>query len=335
MRRPRAVWVNTGLAILLGGSGLAAYLTIGDPPKAGTATTRRATAARGTLTATVSGTGNAQSASSVGVNFAGSGGILTAVYVRPGAKVTAGQQLARIDPTSAQQSLQTAQSQLASAQAQYDQTAAGATSLQRQKDRLAVQSAQLSVTAAKSSLAAATQQLSLDTAQQNQLVATAKANLKAGTGTAAQVTQAQQQQVSTLTRDRQSVTQAQQQVSTAANQLAQQRLAAIAAATVNPTALAQARAQLNSAKIVVAQAKKAVDQTLLTAPQAGTVISVSAKVGQTVSGGGSTSFSSSVLVDLVLGIVRGGWILGRVIERVGLVLRKFVVRLEQFVHRHR
>lgn len=71
LQKPKVVWVNTGLAVLLVGTG--------------------------TLTATVTGTGNVASASQDGVNFAGSGGTLVAVYVRSGQEVTAGQRLARID----------------------------------------------------------------------------------------------------------------------------------------------------------------------------------------------------------------------------------------------
>jgi multidrug efflux pump subunit AcrA (membrane-fusion protein) len=237
VRRPKAVWVNTGLAVLLAGAGLGAYLSIGDPPKAQLTAGRRVTVAAGTVTSTVGGTGNAASASSVGVDFAGSGGTLTALYVQPGQKVTAGQPLARIDTTSAQQTLQTAQAQLASAQAQYDQTANGATAVQRQKDQLAIRSAQLSLNAANSSLTEAKQQLATDTAQQNQLVAQAQADLRAGTGTQAQLSQAEQTRTATLAKDRQAITQAQQQVA-GARTSSPQRLTATANATPTASAVA-------------------------------------------------------------------------------------------------
>jgi multidrug efflux pump subunit AcrA (membrane-fusion protein) len=293
VKRPRAVWVNTGLTILLAGAGLSAYLSIGDPSQAETTTGRTVTASQGTLTATVTGTGNAVSASQVGVNFAGSGGTLTAVYVKPGQKVTAGQKLARIDDTAARQNLQAAEAQLVSAQAQHDQTVSGGTAVQRRKDQLAIESARLSVRSANNTLATAKHQLAADTVQQNQLVAQAQLSLRSGTGTQAQLTQAEQTRTNTLAKDRQAITQAQQQVAGAKNQLAQQELTA--EQNQNPTAasIAQANASLNSAKISVAQARKAVDQTVLTAPQAGTVISVSAKVGQTAGGGGSSASSSS------------------------------------------
>lgn len=292
MKRPRPVWINTGLAILLGAAGLGAYLTIGDPPQAQTNVGRRATAQTGTLTSTVTGTGNAASAQQSGVNFV-TGGTLTALYVQAGQKVVAGQQLARIDDTSAQQALQTAQAQLTTAQAQYDQTVGGATSLQRQKNQLAIQSAQLGLTSATGTLKSAKQQLSTDTVQQNQLVAAAQAALRAGTGTQAQLTQAEQTRSSTLAKDQQAITQAQQQVAGAQNQVSQAKLTATADNTPTPAAVAQSSAALTGAKIAVSQARKALAQTLLTAPQAGTVISVNAKVGQTVSGGGASASSGA------------------------------------------
>jgi len=292
VKRPKPWLVNTALGVGLVGAGLVAFFSIGDPTQAQTSTARRATAATGTLTASVSGTGNSQSASSTGVNFV-SAGTLSAVYVHVGQQVNEGQKLARIDAAVARQSLQTARAQLASVQAQYDQTVQGATTVQQQKDQLAVQSAQLSVNSAKNTLSNARQQLSLDTATQNQLVAAAEANLKAKTGTQAQVDQAKNARTSTLAKDRQAITAAQQQVASANNQLSQQKLTAAADSAPTAPALAQARASLNSAKVSVAQAQLAADNTLLTAPQSGTVVSISAKVGQTVSGGGATASSSS------------------------------------------
>lgn len=293
MLKVKPVWVNTGLAVLLAAAGFGAYLSIGDPPQAKTTAGRTATAATGTLTARVTGTGNAASASTATLNFAGAGGTLTAVYVQSGQKVTAGQKLARIDDTTARQNLQTAQAQLASAQTQYDQTVGGATSLQRQKDKLAVQSAQLNLRSANASLASAKKQLATDTAQQNQGVAQARTNLKNGTGTQAQLTQAEQTRTTTLAKDHQMITEAAQQVASAANQVASQKLAAEANNTPTQAAIAQAGAQLTNAKVALAQARRALDQTVLTAPQAGSVVSISGRVGQTVSGGGSSASASS------------------------------------------
>lgn len=54
--------------------------------------------------------------------------------------------------------------------------------------------------------------------------------------------------------------------------------------TVDPAQVAQARAQLTQAQNAVDAAQRAVDGTVLKAPAAGTVASVSAKVGDTVSG---------------------------------------------------
>ncbi|WP_330300206.1 efflux RND transporter periplasmic adaptor subunit [Streptomyces sp. NBC_00503] len=63
--------------------------------------------------------------------------------------------------------------------------------------------------------------------------------------------------------------------------------------TVDPAQLAQARAQLTQAQNAVDAAQRAVDGTVLKAPADGTVASVSAKVGDTVTGTNGTGSGSS------------------------------------------
>ena len=57
--------------------------------------------------------------------------------------------------------------------------------------------------------------------------------------------------------------------------------------------LAQARAAVRSAQVQVDQAQQTLAATTLSAPSAGTVLAVNGVVGQTVSGGGTSSASSS------------------------------------------
>jgi multidrug efflux pump subunit AcrA (membrane-fusion protein) len=66
------------------------YLSVGDPGRTQTVSSRNATVTRGTLTASVSGSGNTESAAEVGVNFTNSG-TLTAVDVTVGQHVSTGQ----------------------------------------------------------------------------------------------------------------------------------------------------------------------------------------------------------------------------------------------------
>jgi multidrug efflux pump subunit AcrA (membrane-fusion protein) len=70
---------------------------------------------RGSITATVSASGNAQSLTNLGVSFTDCTGTLTSVQVKPGQKVTDGQVLATVDPATAQQAVDSAQRSLDSA----------------------------------------------------------------------------------------------------------------------------------------------------------------------------------------------------------------------------
>ena len=169
----RSVAVNGGLSVALAASGVAGYLCIGSPVAAQAGTSRTATVTRGTVTATVSASGNAASTSTVGLSF-GSAGTLTELDVKPGQTVRKGAVLAKIDPAGAQQSLRSAQAQLASAQAQLTAAGTGQTAAAASKDAIAVQQAQQTVSNAGSSVTQATAQRALDAKQQDQIVAAAR-----------------------------------------------------------------------------------------------------------------------------------------------------------------
>ena len=366
----RSLAVNGGLSVALAASGVAGYLCIGSPVAAQAGTSRTATVTRGTVTATVSASGNAASASTVGLSF-GSAGTLTELDVKPGQTVPKGAVLAKIDPAGAQQSLRSAQAQLASAQAQLTAAGTGQTAAAASKDAIAVQQAQQTVSNAGSSVTQATAQQVLDAKQQDQIVAAARlaaARLAAATsaapsaaaapstrassqlvpsdrrpgaaptagvspgtggagtgggtgstGTAAAstgarsggssggatsgggassldvVTAAEQTRDQTALRDAQSVTNAQQQLVSAKLQLAAQQATATADA-VGPVAsgVATAQASVDSATSAVQTAQQTVDETVLHAPSAGTVVSVAGAVGEQVSSstGGSAASGS-------------------------------------------
>ena len=104
--------INTALVAALGLSVGGAVLAVGDPKTAAASGSRTATASVGPVTASVSASGNLAAATTVGANFEGSGGTVTAIYVKVGQKVTAGQELAKVDDTSARRSLRTAEASL-------------------------------------------------------------------------------------------------------------------------------------------------------------------------------------------------------------------------------
>jgi len=147
---------------------------------------RTAVVTRGDVTATVTGSGNAASQASVPASFA-TDGTVTAVNVKAGDTVTAGQVLATVDPAASKEGLRTAQAALDGARAAYEQAAAGPTDVKKQQDQQAVTEAQLAVDNARTQLAndtastatnvkTARVQLSTDTTAQNTAVSQARVN---------------------------------------------------------------------------------------------------------------------------------------------------------------
>ena len=100
-----------GVAILLVASGVVACTTSTAPPKPNTAPVQRTS-----ITSGVSATGSLTALTEQNIGFT-TGGQLTAVNVKVGDRVTAGQVLATIDPFAAQQSLDQARGQLRTQQA--------------------------------------------------------------------------------------------------------------------------------------------------------------------------------------------------------------------------
>jgi HlyD family secretion protein len=109
---PAALRAARGVvAILLVASGVVACTTSTAPPKPNTAPVQRTS-----ITSGVSATGSLTALTEQNIGFT-TGGQLTAVNVKVGDRVTAGQVLATIDPFAAQQSLDQARGQLRTQQA--------------------------------------------------------------------------------------------------------------------------------------------------------------------------------------------------------------------------
>jgi multidrug efflux pump subunit AcrA (membrane-fusion protein) len=292
--------INTALVAALGLSVGGAVLAVGDPKTAAASASRTATASVGTVTASVSASGNLAAATTVGADFAGSGGTVTAIYVKVGQKVTKGQVLARVDATSARRSLGTAEASLASAEAQETTTTQGQTSAERARDQASIRSAQVSLDNAETSLSQAKASRALDMNQQDALVATAQATYDAAADAASKASarsaliQAKNTRASTRLKDNQQVQSAAGQVDSAKVALASQRAAAaVNSQPARQGAVSSAAAQVASARVGVATAQSTLDQTVLRAPVAGTVASISGVVGQSSSGAASSSSSSS------------------------------------------
>lgn len=266
--RSRVVGVNAVLALVLVAALAGAYLAIGRSGGSEPASLRTVAVTKGTVTATVNGTGNLTSTTVTTVSPQTSGTLLS-VAVAAGDAVTKGQVLARIDPTDAQTALASAQAEYDVASAQYDETAAGQTSASRTKDRLAVDAAQLQVAAAEQAV---------KDAKSGGTTASGSAGASpAATGTSSATSAA-------------SLTQAKQQLASAELQLEQAKAQAQAdAAGATAAQLAQASASVTSAKASLQSAKDAVAATTVRAPVAGTVLSVGAVAGDRVSPSSASS----------------------------------------------
>ncbi|MEV6005944.1 biotin/lipoyl-binding protein [Streptomyces sp. NPDC051976] len=223
-RRRRAALINSvlGVVVLAGAGG--AYAAVHDDGTSSARGTgaRVVTVSKGTVLATVSGSGTLASPSDAGVNFT-TGGTLTEVDVKPGDKVTAGQVLGKVDPTAAKETLQQDEASLTAAQANLTKVEAG-------------------------------EPVSTNT---NSGSGSGSSGSGSGSGRGAAATPSPTPSP---------------------------------VYTVDPAQLASAQAQLTQAQNAVDAAQRAVDGCVLKSPSSGTVASVSAAKGQTVSGtGGSAS----------------------------------------------
>jgi HlyD family secretion protein len=295
----KSVLINAGLALVLVAVAAGSVFAV-NSSNATTATTPTATVARGTVTKTVSASGNLSAKTTIGVDFSGSGGTVTEIDVQVGDTVTAGQALAKVDDTSAKQSLATANASLLAAKAQKSTTTQGLTSQQKARNRAQVRSAQVSVNNASTSVKQAQATYSRDKEDQNALVnsaqaayddaidATAKANAKSA------LTQAKNTRASTLLRDSQQIETARGQLTSAQAALSTTKATnAVDAQPARSGSVKSAEAQIASAEVQVEQTQTTVDETTLRAPIGGTVVSISGTVGSSSTAGAATSSEST------------------------------------------
>jgi membrane fusion protein, macrolide-specific efflux system len=125
-RRRAAVLVNSALVVALLGGAVVVYTTLdsGTSTAAGKSQIRSATVSKGTVLATVSGSGALSSPTDAGQDFV-TGGKLTAVKVSVGDVVKKGDVLATVTTTESQQQVDAAQKALTTAQANLTKAEAG------------------------------------------------------------------------------------------------------------------------------------------------------------------------------------------------------------------
>jgi multidrug efflux pump subunit AcrA (membrane-fusion protein) len=293
------------------------------------APTRTATVEQGTVQATVTATGNVTPASDLSVNFQ-SGGTVTESDVKPGDQVKAGQTLAKIDDTQTAAALASAQAGLVSAQANLANVSQPLTAAVAAQNAAALLTGQQQVATAQGALSSAQQgavlnatgyqnainqaigQLNRDTNQYSSDQASCATGTTAGSGSgggqscAAQLvsdqntiakdrdalTNANQQQVTGQMKDQQSIQQAQNGVNSALAGLGSTQASNNAKATATPASVAAAQSQVAQAQANLLAAQKAEANATLTAPGDATVATVNGIVGQTVSGGGTSTAST-------------------------------------------
>jgi len=152
-RRRRRGWIVAVVVVVLiaAAAGTWFYLHRSSTAAADGATTQLVAATTETVKETVSATGTIQPANQANLKFAQSGKV-TAVGVKVGDTVTAGQTLASIDPTSLQAAVTLAEQQLTAAQAQLTAATSAANSSQIASANAQVTSAQSKLTAAQEAL---------------------------------------------------------------------------------------------------------------------------------------------------------------------------------------
>jgi macrolide-specific efflux system membrane fusion protein len=125
-RRRRAALINSvlGVVVLAGAGGAYAAVHDDGPTSSGNSSARVVAVSKGTVQATVSGSGTLVSPSDAGLDFV-TGGTLTEVDVKPGDKVKKGQVLAKVDATDAKAALQQDQASLDAAEADLAKAEAG------------------------------------------------------------------------------------------------------------------------------------------------------------------------------------------------------------------
>ena len=139
------------------------------PPAQKAAALTTTTVQTGTVRQAVSGTGTVEPAGQVNVGFR-TAGVLAEVDARPGDKVSAGQVIARVDPSSQNTALEQAQANLATAQANLASALAPATPQQ-------IQQLQHSIDAAQASYDSTVAQVNLTNQQDQQQVPLDQAQL--------------------------------------------------------------------------------------------------------------------------------------------------------------
>ncbi len=288
--RTRASWIVYVLGALSAGAIAAAIIVVGPAAGSETSVSRTATAQSGVVQSTVSGSGNVQAASQLNLGFSTSGTV-THIDVTQGEQVAQGQLIARLDPQSAEVTLEQSKAALQSAEANLakEEETDGETS--------AGQSSSGSGAAGANAAAAA-----VNSAPRGPTDTTTAPGATAPTGTTPTTTAPTTTTTPTSTTPSTKPAAATPKSSSPSNSTQTSGEGTEAGSSTSKTSisaatreanLASARAAVKSDRLTVQSDEQNVQDTKLYAPEDGTIVSLSGQVGETVSGSGTTKSSTS------------------------------------------
>jgi HlyD family secretion protein len=293
--------LNTALLGLCIAVAIVAYTTVGPASQSSGQSTRTTTVKRGVVQSTVSGSGNIQSASQLGLGFKTSGTV-SHIYVKQGQQVARGQLLAALEPQGAEVTLEQAKATLKSAEASL---------AQEEEHEGETSSGQGSSTAGAAATTAAASNVDYTTYAVAATTASAPARPgtsttpAARTGAATTTTGVSSKPTKTTPTTATPKPSSSPSQTSAAAQGASSSSAQQSAATREAN-LASARAAVKSDRLTVQNDERAVQNTKLYAPEDGTIVSLSGEVGETVSATGTTKASSSTSGSSSSGSTAGG-----------------------------
>lgn len=281
---------------------LIGVFSVGADDSATEPVTRNVSVTRGVIQSSVSASGNIKAADDLSLSFQGNGQV-TAIYVSVGDRVAAGKVLAQLDDRTQRASLSSAQASLTSANEKLAQSDRVLTDQEVAQNDAGAAAAQVQVDSAQTALTNAQNVATVNAVSLQTAVNQAQVNYDtciADPPAAGCVTQenalqnAQNSQTSGLARDQQTLDQSQNSLNQA---LASQQTTLInnaaKAQPPKPGDRAAAVASIASAQSSVVSATKALEDTKLVAPSAGTVSAINGEVGTSSSGSGGSSGTST------------------------------------------
>jgi len=279
--------LNGALVLLCVAAIVLAILAVGPSSQSSGQTTRTATAKRGVVQSTVSGSGNVRSATELDLGFKTSGTV-THIYVKQGQQVTRGQLLATLDPQSAEVTLEQAKANLQSAEASLAQLEEheGESSSSQGGAGAAASAASLSTsTAAAYTAVSEGSPARLSATTTTPTITTTTPTTSGGAPSASKPAKTKTTSAPTSTTSAPTTT-------GTSGQTGSESKTTQSAATREAN-LASSEATVKADRLTVKSDEQAVQNTKLYAPEDGTIVSLSGEVGQTVSATGTTKASSS------------------------------------------